>query len=191
MQMFNPSTKHLFWLKAKEWQIKRQPLIVATNCVKPPFSLPPPTSEEEKRKSRRHHITFENWPKKQECLLTTQVHPSSISVGAFTSEKPLFFSRKKLLENKKVEMASDSLSSSRWMCKIASTAKRPDDLLSIHRKANLDPAIWKSPQSSPLWEFLKRKRCRLWPTAHLRFFQLHSTTTLKRLHQLHVHVFSC
>ena len=117
------------------------------NCVKP-TALPfhPPTSEEETRREKIP-ITFENWPKNQECLLTAQVHPSSISVGAFTSEKP--FSLEKILENKKAEMASDSLSSSSVhlgeCAKLHPPPKKARWPLSIHRKAKLDPAIWKSP----------------------------------------------
>ena len=92
-------------------------------------------------------MIIKNSPQKQECLLTAQVQIPPPSLWVHSHQKSLYFlsKGKRLLENKKAEVASDSFSSSPVHltgCAIASSSKkRPDDLLSIHRKAKLDPAV--------------------------------------------------
>ena len=104
---------------------------------------------------------------------------------AFTSELHLFPQKKNI--SQKLESRNDI-----WQlklipaylsgCAMASNGKkRPDGLLSnIHGNAKLDLEYYNH-RAKLLWG---RKGFRLRATAHPRSFQLHSTATLKRLHQL-------
>ena len=104
---------------------------------------------------------------------------------AFTSELHLFPPKKNI--SQKLESRNDI-----WQlklipaylsgCAMASNGKkRPDVILSnIQGNAKLDLEYYNH-RAKLLWG---RKGFRLRATAHPRSFQLHSTTTLKRLHQL-------
>ena len=89
-------------------------------------------------------MIIKNSPQKQECLLTAQVQIPPPSLWVHSHQKSLFY-LEKILENKKAEMASDSLSSSSVhlgeCAKLHPPPKKARWPLSIHRKAKLDPAI--------------------------------------------------